>query len=202
MGFAGIPGAGEGGDRFRARVPMGAHVAHALQAFAPGAVHEDMGSPQPTDHERPSEAPAADIFQELEIALDAFPHLAAVLATGGAALRSELVEFAMAVRWKRAPRIKRSLVARVYLNEDEVPDMAIVRDISESGVCLWVDRGMPIDTATSLVMEIKVPGTREYVAVTAELVRVVNPQARRGMELAFKFVTPSPMLSRLLSALT
>ncbi|MDD9946910.1 MAG: PilZ domain-containing protein [Myxococcales bacterium] len=151
--------------------------------------------------ESPEANDAPDMFQELELSLEAFPLLTEAIAKGGRRMRSELLEFAMAARWKRAPRIKRNLMARVYLHQDEIPDVAIVRDISESGVRVWVDRGCSLDAAvTGTIMEIKVPGTREYVAVTAELVRVVDAKTRRGMELAFRFVVPSPMLSKLLSS--
>lgn len=145
----------------------------------------------------PSHPPQADseLLPDLELSLDAFPHLAAALQREGAGLRAELIEFAMAARWKRAPRIKRGLIARIYFNGDDVPEVAVVRDISTTGVRVWVDRGRTIDAAAGpFEMAIKVPGSREYVPVTADLVRVADAVPSRGLELAFRFRDPSDAL--------
>lgn len=138
---------------------------------------------------RPSPLP------DFELSLSAFPNLAAAVDRAGEPLRAELIEFAMAVRWKRAPRIRRGLIARLYLGEEEVPEVAVVRDISTTGVRVWVDRRCRIDVAGGpFRLSVKVPGATEYVPATADLVRVASAASAKGLELAFRFRETSAAL--------
>lgn len=137
----------------------------------------------------------ASALPDFELSLAAFPKLAAALDRDGEPLRAELIEFAMAARWKRAPRIRRGLIARLYLEDEEVPEVAVVRDISTTGVRVWVDRRCRIDVAGGpFRLAVKVPGATEYVPATADLVRVASAASSRGLELAFRFRETSAAL--------
>lgn len=143
----------------------------------------------------PHSSGASGSLPDLELSLAAFPYLAAALDRDGEPLRAELIEFAMAARWKRAPRIRRGLIARLYLEDEEVPEVAVVRDISTTGVRVWVDRRCRIDVAGGpFRLAVKVPGATEYVPATADLVRVASAASSRGLELAFRFRDTSAAL--------
>lgn len=152
----------------------------------------------------PPLASASDDLMErsLGLSLEAFPLLRAALAQHGAQLRSELLEFAHALQYKRAPRLKRNLMARVHLTDSDVPEVAVVRDLSATGVRLWVDGDRPFNAASSSAyeLEIRVPGSRSYVRTFACLVRIVSHDRGRGAELAFSFTeaTDPSLLQHLL----
>lgn len=135
--------------------------------------------------------PADDTERGVGVSLDAFPLLRQALENHGAPFRTELLEFAHTVQYQRAPRVKRSLVARVYV-DPLVPEVAVVRDLSESGVRLWVgvEAGFEAGRAEPYKLEVKVPGSRRYLSMSARLVRVAREDTRRGIELAFQFTSP------------
>lgn len=139
-------------------------------------------SPLPANEDDPLE-------RSLGVSLVAFPLLRAALEQHGAALRIELLEFAHALHYNRAPRWKRNLLARITVNDSGVPEVAVVRDLSESGVRLWVEgeQGFDATRVEPYPVEIRVPGSRAYVCTLARLVRVHVTDRGRGAELAFSF---------------
>lgn len=135
--------------------------------------------------------PEDAVERRLGVSLEMFPTLRAALEEHGEVFRGELMEFAHALHYKRAPRVRRSLVAHVFTGGD-VPEVAVVRDISETGVRLWVDGDQAFDAGHQNLyrIEVKVPGSRRYISMRAQLVRVAENQRERGVELAFRFTSP------------
>jgi hypothetical protein len=88
----------------------------------------------------------------------------------------------------RARRFRRDLFARIRADSGEHPDVAIVRDISASGVRLQLATTAQLDVMqTSTVwIEMRLPGM-PFVNCEAKLVRVIEHH-RNGVELAFSFV--------------
>ena len=145
-------------------------------------------TPSSTSSLYPTDDP---IERRIGISLQTFPLLRKVLDKHGEALRSELLEFAHALHYKRATRVRRNLVARIFV-ENDYPEVAVVRDVSESGVRLWMDGDQSLDASRQepYRLEVKVPGSRNYLAMQAQLVRVVEHRGERGLELAFRFTSP------------
>lgn len=146
-----------------------------------------MGTPM----QLPEKVTEADPLEELDLDLSAFPTIQGLLESEqGQAFRVELMEFAMAARWRRARRIRRYLIARVEGVQSGVPHTAVVRDISASGARAWVEARPTLSIVEAVRFEVKVPGTRRYVEVDAETVRVVDRDAR-GVDIAFRFSDPA-----------
>lgn len=141
-----------------------------------------LSPPLPTESGDPME-------RSLGLSLGAFPLLRAALQQHGAVLRSELLEFAHALHYKRAPRVKRNLMARIHLADSDVPEVAVIRDLSATGARLWVDGDRAFNAASTdtYEVEIRVPASRSYVSTFARLVRVADNHRGRGVELAFSF---------------
>jgi hypothetical protein len=89
----------------------------------------------------------------------------------------------------RAPRYERDLFARLRISPDSPPEVAVVRDLSWSGVRLELGSSAHLDVmqARTVSLEMRLPGS-EFVSCEATLVRVVEHRPN-GVELAFAFVT-------------
>jgi PilZ domain-containing protein len=89
---------------------------------------------------------------------------------------------------RRAPRFQRDLFARIRISPEQPPEIAVVRDISRSGVRLRLSAAAHLDVmqARTLFIEMRLPGTR-FANCAATLVRVVEHH-KNGVELAFSFV--------------
>jgi hypothetical protein len=87
----------------------------------------------------------------------------------------------------RAPRYRHKLFARVRSEGASVPEVAIVVDISASGVCLELSPSAELDAlhAQRVTIETRLPGC-DTVRLTATLVRVAG-QGQVGTSLAFRF---------------
>jgi hypothetical protein len=88
----------------------------------------------------------------------------------------------------RAPRYERDLFARVRVSRDAAPEIAVVRDLSRSGVRLELSASAHLDVmhARTVSLEMRLPGM-PFVCREATLVRV-GEQRTQGVELAFAFV--------------
>ena len=144
---------------------------------------EKLSLPAPSDDEDGLE-------RSFGLSLSSFPLLREALLREGQALRSELLEFAHALQYKRAPRVRRNLMARIHIGDGDVPEVAIMRDLSATGVRLWVDGCHSFDAANAqpYFIEVRIPGSRGYVGLQARLVRVAEHGRERGVELGFSFV--------------
>jgi hypothetical protein len=105
---------------------------------------------------------------------------------------------------QRARRFQRDLFARVRADPEEAPEVAIVRDISRSGVRLQLASSARLDVikAHNVFIEMRLPGA-QFVSCEATLVRVVE-RHEKGVELAFSFAgktLPDPGLEALLEQL-
>jgi hypothetical protein len=89
---------------------------------------------------------------------------------------------------RRAHRYHRNLFARIRVDPSGPREVAIVRDISESGVRLQLTASAHLDVmrARSISIEMRLPGT-PFVQCEATLVRVVEHH-ENGVDLAFTFV--------------
>jgi hypothetical protein len=104
----------------------------------------------------------------------------------------------------RAPRFQRKLFARIRVDPEQPPEIAIVRDISRSGVRLQLAPTTCLDVmqARAISIEMRLPGS-PFVNCEATLVRVVAHH-ENGVELAFSFIGAgqrSPDLEALLEQL-
>jgi hypothetical protein len=88
----------------------------------------------------------------------------------------------------RAPRYERDLFARIRVSPDAAPDIAVVRDLSRSGVRLELSSSAHLDVmqTRTVSIEMRLPGMA-FVNREATLVRV-GEQRSKGVELAFSFV--------------
>lgn len=88
----------------------------------------------------------------------------------------------------RAPRYERDLFARVRVSHGAAPEVAVVRDLSRSGVRLELSASAHLDVmqARTVSIEMRLPGM-PFVYREATLVRV-GEQRTKGVELAFAFV--------------
>jgi hypothetical protein len=120
--------------------------------------------------------------------LDGLPHLQALV--GGPQGDEILAELALLLgrQPRRAPRFQRDLFARIRINPEQPPEIAVVRDISRSGVRLRLSASAHLDVmqARTLSIEMRLPGAR-FTTCAATLVRVVEHH-KNGVELAFSFV--------------
>jgi hypothetical protein len=104
----------------------------------------------------------------------------------------------------RARRFRRDLFARIRADPREHPDVAIVRDISASGVRLQLATTAQLDVmqANTVWIEMRLPGM-PFVTCEAKLVRVIDHH-KTGVELAFSFadhVADEPEFEELLEQL-
>ena len=122
------------------------------------------------------------------LSLEGLPLLLALVAgPSGADILAEL-ERLIARQVPRAPRYRRDLFARIIAGEGRLPEIAVVRDISASGVRLRVPASVHLDVvqARNVTLEMRLPGT-PFVTCGAALVRVVE-QHDNAVELAFSLL--------------
>jgi hypothetical protein len=136
--------------------------------------------------------------------LDESPRLQALIAgPDGAAILSELLRL-VERQQQRAPRYGKPLFARLRAEGTEAAEVAVLRDISASGVRLQLPTSAQLDVlrARHVWIEIRVPGSPPL-ELGATLVRVAA-QRENGTELAFQFSDESqkdPRLHALLARL-
>jgi hypothetical protein len=139
--------------------------------------------------EVPQRKPASSPAQESQdLSLDGLPKLQALMqGPDGPALLNELRQL-LAREPRRARRFRRSLFARLQIQADEPPEVAVVRDLSESGVRLQLGTASRLDVmqARNVILEMRLPGTA-FVRCEAKLVRVVAHHDK-GVDLAFSFI--------------
>lgn len=145
---------------------------------------------------------ARDIERRLP-SLEDLPKLRALVhGPGGADILAEL-ERLLARQPQRAPRYRRDLLARIRTAEGRPPEVAVVRDISASGVRLRVPASAHLDVvqARQVILEMRLPGS-PFVSCEAALVRVVERQ-ENAVELAFSLLRaePDPAFDALLAQL-
>jgi PilZ domain-containing protein len=151
--------------------------------------------------ERP---PTKEPGGERELSLAGLPRLEALVqGAGGAGILEELRQL-LQREPLRAPRYRRDLFARVRIDPDEPLEVAIVRDVSRTGVRLRLASSARLDVvqATTVLIEMRLPGT-PFVTCEARLVRV-GDRHENGVDLAFSFVRnpdQHPMLEALLQRL-
>lgn len=129
--------------------------------------------------------------------LEDSPRLRALIAgPDGEEILSELLRL-MERPQQRAPRYGKPLFARVRAEGTEVAEVALLRDISASGVRLQLPTSAQLDVlrARNVRIEIRVPGSIPL-ELGATLVRVAA-QRENGTELAFQFSDESRMDPRL-----
>jgi hypothetical protein len=120
--------------------------------------------------------------------LNDLPHLQALIrGPQGDEIVAEL-QLLLGREPRRAPRFQRDLYARIRINPEQPPEIAVVRDISRSGVRLLLSASAHLDVmqARALFIEMRLPGAR-FTTCAATLVRVVEHH-ENGVELAFSFV--------------
>jgi hypothetical protein len=155
-------------------------------------------SPQPNAPSATSEAPAAPTW------LEDYPRLQALIGgAGGAEILSELLRL-VERQHQRAPRYGKALLARLRADGSESVEVAVLRDISASGVRLQLPTSAQLDVvrARQVWIEARVPGSSPL-ELAATLVRVAA-QRDNGTELAFQFSDESrkdPRLHALLARL-
>ena len=135
--------------------------------------------------------------------LEGLPRLQALVrGPDGADILSELKRL-VARQPQRAPRYRRDLLARIRIGEERPPEVAVVRDISASGVRLRIPASAHLDVvqARQVTLEMRLPGSA-FVTCMAALVRVVEHQAN-AVELAFSLQrgTADPAFEALLARL-
>jgi len=135
--------------------------------------------------------------------LEGLPKLQALVhGPDGAGILSELKRL-VARQPQRAPRYRRDLLARIRVDPERPPEVAVVRDISASGVRLRVPASAHLDVvqARQVTLEMRLPGN-PFVTCTAVLVRVVERQ-ENAVELAFSLQRnqPDPAFEALLAQL-
>lgn len=155
-------------------------------------------SPHQGASQEPSAPPVALPF------LEDCPRLQALIAgADGAEILSELRRL-LERQHQRAPRYGKPLLGRLRTEGMDVPEVAVLRDISASGVRLQLPASAQVDVlrARQVWIEARMPG-HPPLELGATLVRVA---ARRenGTELAFQFSEESrkdPRLHALLARL-
>lgn len=138
-------------------------------------------TPTEPDPQKTSERPS-------RLSLEHSPKLRALLdGPDGAAILLEL-EALLQREPARAPRYARDLFARVRASPDTPPEVAVVRDLSRSGVRLELGASAHLDAmhARPVLIEVRLPGM-PFARREATLVRVVE-RRESGVELAFAFV--------------
>jgi hypothetical protein len=120
--------------------------------------------------------------------LDGLPHLQALIrGPQGDDILAEL-QTLLGREPRRAPRFQHDLFARIRITPEQPPEIAVVRDISRSGVRLQLSASAHLDVmqARTIFIEMRLPGSR-FTNCAATLVRVVEHH-KNGVELAFSFV--------------
>jgi hypothetical protein len=151
--------------------------------------------PQP-DPQNEETAPRVSLDQTPKLrALVEGPDGAEILAELQKLLRRESV---------RAPRYERDLFARIRVRPDAPVEVAVVRDLSRSGVRLELGASAHLDVmqARTVTIEMRLPGM-PFVNREATLVRV-GEQRPSGVELAFAFAgaaQPDPAFDALVEHL-
>jgi hypothetical protein len=134
---------------------------------------------------------SANVEQEAaheRLQLDGLPHLQALIrGPQGDQILTEL-QTLLRREPRRSPRFQRDLFARIRVKPEQPPEIAVVRDISRSGVRLRLSGAAHLDVmqARRIVIEMRLPGT-PFATCSATLVRVVEHHLN-GVELAFSFV--------------
>lgn len=155
-------------------------------------------SPQPSVMQSSGEPPAAPSW------LEDCPRLQALIAgEGGAQILSELLRV-VERQHQRAPRYGKALLARLRTEGTDLAEVAMLRDISATGVRLQLPASAQLDVlrARQVWIEARVPGSPPL-ELSATLVRVAA-QRDNGTELAFQFSDESkkdPRLHALLARL-
>ena len=147
--------------------------------------------------------PARGDLERSGPSLEGLPRLQALVrGPDGADILSELKRL-VARQPQRAPRYRRDLLARIRIDADRPLEVAVVRDISASGVRLRVPASAHLDVvqARQVTLEMRLPGN-PFVTCTAALVRVVERQ-ENAVELAFSLqrTQSDPAFEALLSQL-
>ena len=135
------------------------------------------------DPKRPDEAAAT----EPRLSLEHTPRLRALVeGPDGAEILQELKKL---VRRDlvRATRYERNLLARIRVGSEAPPEIAVVRDLSKTGVRLELAASAQLDVikARAVTIEMRLPGS-PFVSCEATLVRVSEHHSN-GVELAFAF---------------
>lgn len=155
-------------------------------------------SPQPNVLPTASEQPVAPPW------LEDYPRLQALVGgVDGAEILSELLRL-LDRQHQRAPRYGKPLLARLRTEGAQTEEVAVLRDISASGVRLQLPSSAQLDVvrARQVMIEARVPGSPPL-ELAATLVRVAA-QRENGTELAFQFSDESrkdPRLHALLARL-
>jgi hypothetical protein len=136
--------------------------------------------------------------------LEDYPRLQALISgVDGAEILSELLRL-IERQQQRAPRYGKPMLARLRAEGAETEEVAVLRDISASGVRLQLPSSAQLDVlrARQVRIEARVPGSPPL-ELGATLVRVAA-QRENGTELAFQFSDESrkdPRLHALLARL-
>jgi hypothetical protein len=157
----------------------------------------------PIDARVPNDDSAREL-RATRLPLDGLPRLKSLVSgPDGAEILEELHQLLQRGP-ARARRFRRDLFARIRADPREHPDVAIVRDISASGVRLQLATTAQLDVmqARTVSIEMRLPGM-PFVNCEAKLVRVIEHH-KNGVDLAFSFsdsVTEDPALQELLEQL-
>lgn len=141
----------------------------------------------PANAQRPQPDPPSEATAP-RVSLDQTPKLRALVeGPDGPEILAELQKL-LRRESVRAPRYERDLFARVRASPDAAPEIAVVRDLSRSGVRLELGASAHLDVmqARTVSIEMRLPGMA-FVNREATLVRV-GEQRAKGVELAFAFV--------------
>lgn len=138
------------------------------------------------------------------LSLEGLPKLQALVqGPDGADILLEL-ERLVARQAQRAPRYRRDLLARIRAGNGRPPEVAVVRDISATGVRLRIPASVQLDVveARQVTLEMRLPGG-PFVSCAAALVRVVE-RRDNAVELAFSLLRsgPDPAFDALLAQLS
>lgn len=131
--------------------------------------------------------PPADGEDDKQLCLADLPRLQALIqGPDGAEIMRELHRLVNREP-RRAPRFQRNMFARIRVGAEEAPEVAVVRNISRSGVRLRLSSSAHLDVlrARTISIEMRLPGA-PFVNCEATLVRVVE-HLESGVELAFSF---------------
>jgi hypothetical protein len=153
----------------------------------------------PRTQSHPSSAATAS-----HLSLDQTPKLRALVeGPDGAEILAELQKL-LRRESLRAPRYERDMFARVRVSPSGAPEVAVIRDLSRSGVRLELGASAHLDVmqARTVSIEMRLPGMA-FVNREATLVRV-GEERPNGVELAFTFVgaaQPDPAFDELVEQL-
>jgi PilZ domain-containing protein len=148
--------------------------------------------------------PKKEPESERQLSLEGLPRLEALVqGVDGSEILRELRQL-LRREPRRAPRYRRDLFARIRVDPSEPLEVAIVRDVSRTGVRLRLASSAHLDVVQTrtVIIEMRLPGA-PFVACEARLVRV-GEHHENGVELAFSFVRnpdQHPTLDALLEGL-